>query len=143
MLCVITDIQVYTFYCPNTIKFKWYFDQRLSGCLQFSVEGITFTFIVLHCLHLIKIRDIYKCSWKATSYQYTFTSERLVATNKSFCSHENAGLPYCWTITRKCYNYTCIVVLHFLKLTWPCLYENDINNYKSYVVYLICRLSSV
>ena len=106
MLCVITDIQVYTFYCPNTIKFTWYFDQRLSGCLQFSVEGITFTFIVLHCLHLIKIHDIYECSWKATSYQYTFTSERLLATNKSFCSHENAGLPYCWTITRKCYNYT-------------------------------------
>ena len=93
---------------------------------------------LIHRLHLIKFRDIYKCSWKATSYQYKFTSGRLrQQTNHSV--HTTAVLlPGNVIITQ------CIVVLCFLKLTWSCLYENDVNYYQIYFVCLIlCRLSSI
>ena len=109
---LITDIQVYTFECPNTTKFK------LVPVILIKDLVDTFSFMLralhlhshIHCLHLIKLRDIYKCLWEATSYRYKSTSGRLVATIKSFSSQTAGLLPGNAIIPQ------CNVVLRFLKL---------------------------
>ena len=66
---------------------------------------------------------------------YEFTSERFAATNKSFSSHETAGLPYYWTITRKCYNYTMHCSSTLPKINFVSLYENDVDNIIKFTLY--------